>query len=93
MKKYNNIIYLTFFFILFNLTFYRDYLYIYRMMLVDFVPYDHYQNQLLFFITEEDESKLTIPAALRLLQILYFYVDIINIRRMDFTIPTRSFHA
>jgi len=74
MKKYNNIIYLTFFFILFNLTFYRDYLYIYRMMLVDFVPYDHYQNQLLFFITEEDESKLTIPAALRLLQILYFYV-------------------
>ena len=74
MKKYNNIIYLTFFFILFNLTFYRDYLYIYRMMLVDFVPYDHYQNQLLFFITGEDEYKLTIPAALRLLQILYFYV-------------------
>lgn len=54
--------------------FFREYLYTYRMMLVNFVPHDLYQNQLLYFSTFEDSYKLTLPSAVRFLPILFYFI-------------------
>lgn len=42
-------------------------------MVLDIVPYEHYQNQLLFYATGLDEFKIVSPPALRIIPTLYFY--------------------
>ncbi len=42
------------------------------MMLIDFVPYDHYQYQILYLFENQPETRLTIPAAIRVLPILFY---------------------
>tara|TARA_B100001029_G_C15014791_1_gene426603 strand:+ start:215 stop:1207 length:993 start_codon:yes stop_codon:yes gene_type:complete len=59
---------------IFTLLFFREYLYTYRMMLTNFVPYELYQNQVLYFSTFNEEYKLTIPAAIRLIPILFYFI-------------------
>lgn len=60
-------------FLTLSLLFHREYLYIYRIMVLDVVPYEHYQNQLLFYATGLDEFKIVSPPALRIIPTLYFY--------------------
>ncbi len=59
--------------LVFIIMFFREYLYTYRMMLENFVPYDFYQNQVLYFATLKDEYKLTLPSAVRLLPIFFYF--------------------
>lgn len=61
------------FFLIISLLFHREYLYTYRIMVLDVVPYEHYQNQLLFYATGLDEFKIVSPPALRIIPTLYFY--------------------
>jgi hypothetical protein len=42
-------------------------------MVLDIVPYEHYQNQLLFYATGLNEFKIVSPPALRIIPTLYFY--------------------
>ena len=62
------------FIFIFSLLFFREYLYTYRMMLTNFVPYELYQNQILYFSTFNDNYKMTLPAAIRLIPILFYYL-------------------
>ena len=62
------------FFIILILLFFREYLYTYRVMLTNFVPYELYQNQVLFFSTFNDEYKMTLPAAVRLIPIFFYFI-------------------
>ncbi len=71
-EKYTKFFFLIFF-LIFCLLFFRDYLYIYRIMVLDIIPYEHYQNQLLFYATGRDEFKIVSPPALRIIPTLYFY--------------------
>ena len=73
MKLNKNILIGSIFFLILVVIFFREYLYTYRMMLVNFVPHDLYQNQLLYFSTFNDSYKLTLPSAVRLLPILFYY--------------------
>ena len=43
------------------------------MMLINFVPYDYYQNQL-YFATLNETYKLTLPSAVRLIPILFYLI-------------------
>ncbi len=54
--------------------FFREYLYTYRMMLGNFVPYDLYQNQVLYFSTFNENYKLTLPSAVRIIPILFYLI-------------------
>ena len=42
-------------------------------MVLDIVPYEHYQNQLLFYATGLDDFKIVSPPALRVIPTLYFF--------------------
>tara|TARA_B100000963_G_C22623023_1_gene670896 strand:- start:875 stop:1780 length:906 start_codon:yes stop_codon:yes gene_type:complete len=44
------------------------------MMLTNFVPYDFYQNQVLYFDTLEEKYKLTLPSAVRLIPIFFYFI-------------------
>ena len=44
------------------------------MMLTNFVPYDFYQNQVLYFSTSEEMYKLTLPSAVRLIPIFFYFI-------------------
>ena len=44
------------------------------MMLINFVPYDYYQNQVLYFATLNETYKLTLPSAVRLIPILFYLI-------------------
>ena len=74
MYKKENTIYLLLFLIILTLLFFREYLYTYRMMLTNFVPYDFYQNQVLYFATLDENYKLTLPSAVRLIPILFYLI-------------------
>ena len=74
MQSNKNILVGSIFFLILILIFFREYLYTYRMMLVNFVPHDLYQKQLLYFSTFDESYKLTLPSAVRLLPILFYYI-------------------
>jgi len=74
MGKKKNIINLLLFLIILSFLFFREYLYTYRMMLINFVPYDYYQNQVLYFATLNETYKLTLPSAVRLIPILFYLI-------------------
>lgn len=61
-------------FLILLIMFFREYLYTYRMMLENFVPYDFYQNQVLYFSNFNDDYKLTLPSAVRLIPILFYFI-------------------
>ena len=72
MNKNKNLFIFSALFLVFSILLFRDYLYTYRMMLTNFVPYDFYQNQLIYFYTLDDNFKLTIPSALRIIPIFFY---------------------
>ena len=74
MISKKNIINLLIFFIILIFLFFREYLYTYRMMLTNFVPYDFYQNQVLYFATFDEKYKLTLPSAVRLIPIFFYFI-------------------
>ena len=74
MKTNKNFVTGSLLFFIFLLLFFREYLYTYRMMLIEFVPYDFYQNQVLYFSTLDEKYKLTLPSAVRLIPIFFYYL-------------------
>lgn len=74
MISKKNIINLLIFFIILIFLFFREYLYTYRMMLTNFVPYDFYQNQVLYFATLDEKYKLTLPSAVRIIPIFFYFI-------------------
>ena len=74
MKLNKNFINGSILFIILLILFFREYLYTYRMMMVNFVPYDFYQNQIIYFSTFDETYKLTIPSAVRLIPIFFYYI-------------------
>ena len=92
MKTNKNLITGSLLFFILLILFFREYLYTYRMMITNFVPYDFYQNQIIYFSTLDEKYKLTLPSAVRLIPIFFYTIlfkisPCLKLTGIDNTIP------